>query len=435
MKFPARVIIPLLAAILLAGGVLGYAWWQLSATQEQLRMRMRTLVEEKQGTSSIAAREQEPADTGDRVLIHLRQGDLFVLQGDWTGAEKEYQASVDAGGGIAALRKLAQVQMQRREVAKVKGTIQELQRLGARSEDLLLLRVLVALRTGELAQAEQALANAPDSPQKHYSSALLAIVQGKHDNAKKNLQTVLSGWDPSLREYARTLQAAYDEFALFPESRPIHLTTLLARALAQVQECELALPLLGQVVAEQDDYRDAWTVLGYCELTTERTADALASFEKAYAIDPEKPEIQYFLGRTYMVLEQWKNAATFLQYAIVNGFEPKKEVRRRLAKESEKAQDLPLALEQLRALLTEPDADIATFTKAVTLSLQTDKKEDGYLFAQAAVQKWPTSGKAFELLGWSAADTNRTNEAKAALQKALQLDPSLKSARERLQKL
>lgn len=437
MKLSARVLTPILAAFLLTAAVLSYAWWQLNITQESLQRRVRALTEQQDqvAVSGSGTTTPEPVDGGDVILIHLRQGDLLALQGNWGGAEKEYQASVDAGGGISALRKLAQAQMQRREIEKVKATIQELRRLGAKSEDLLLLETLVDLRTGEMVKAEQILVAAADSPQKAYSMALMMIVRGRHDEAKQELQSALNGWDPALRAYARTLMAAYDEFALFPESKPLHLTTLLARALAQVQECELALPLLAQVVAEQDDYRDAWTVQGYCELTTERYPEALASFEKAYAIDPEKPEIQYFLGRTYMTLEQWKNASTFLQYALVNGFEPKKEARRRLGDVAEKIPDLPLALEQYRGLVTEPDADIAVFQKTVSLAIQTDKKEDAYQFAQSAVKKWPDMAQAQELLGWSAAETGRKDEAKAALEKALQLDPGLASARERLGKL
>ncbi len=435
MKFPARILIPVVAAILLAGGVLGYAWWQLSTVQQRLQEQVHTLTEREDAAISSGSgttMRDDPLDAGDVVLIHLRQGDLLGLQGDWAAAEKEYRISVSAGGGIPALRKLATAQMQRRDIPQVKETIRELRRLGARSEDLLLLDVIVALRTGELLQAQQVLAGAADSPQKHYGSALLAIIQEKHDLAKQELTSVMNGWDPALRAHARTLLAAYDEFALFPESRALHLTTLLARSLAQVQECELALPLLAGVVKEEDNYRDAWTVQGYCELTTERASEALASFEKAYAIDPEKPEIQYFLGRTYMVLRQWTNASTFLQYALVNGFEPKRELRRRLAEAAEQAQELSLALEQYRALIAEPDADLAIFEKTVTLAIAIGKKEDAYQFAQAAVKKWPDSGKAHELLGWSAAETDRKDEARTALEKALRLDPSLQSARERL---
>lgn len=438
MKVPARVFIPLIAAILLAGGVLGYALWQLSSVQQRLQERVRTLAEQDDATTlsgSGMTMRGDPLDSTDLVLIHLRQGDLLGLQGDWANAENEYRLSVDAGGGIPALRRLASAQMQRREISQVKDTISKLRRLGARGEDLMLLDVIVALRTGELTQAQQMLEIAQDSPQKHYGSALLAIIQDKHDLAKEELASVINGWDPVLRSYARTLLAAYDEFALFPESRAVHLTTLIARALAQVQECELALPLLVGIVKEEKYYRDAWTVQGYCELTTERVPEALSSFEKAYAIDPEKPEIQYFLGRTYMALKQWTNASTFLQYALANGFEPKKELRRRLADAAEQAQDLSLALEQYRALVAEPDADLATFGKTVALAITTEKKEDAYQFAQAAVNKWPDSGKSHELLGWSAAETGRKREAKIALEKAIQLDQTLEEARKRLEKL
>ncbi|MSR86963.1 tetratricopeptide repeat protein [Candidatus Peribacteria bacterium] len=437
MKASARLLIPMIAAVLLAGGVLGYAWWELNLTQETLRQRVQSLIghEDEKATGSGVSLGTEAFDSSDVVLVRLRQGDLLALQGDWAGAEKEYQVSYDAGGGVPALRKLASSQIQRREIDKVKISIQELRRLGVKGEDLLLLETIVALRTGELLRAEQMLAAAQDSPQKHYGQSLLSIIRGKHDDAQKELRATQAGWDPTLRSYARALQAAYDEFALFPESKPIHLTALLGRALAQVQECELALPLLAQVVTEQDDYRDAWTVQGYCELTTERVPEALSSFERAYAIDPEKPEIQYFLGRTYIALAQWKNAATFLQYALVNGFDPEKEVRSRLAVAAEKSDDIALALEQYRALIAEPDADITVFTRAVTLAIQSDKKEDAYQLASTAARKWPDMAKAQELLGWSAAETGRDGEARAALEKALKIDPNLKSARDRLNKL
>jgi Flp pilus assembly protein TadD len=124
-----------------------------------------------------------------------------------------------------------------------------------------------------------------------------------------------------------------------------------------------------------------------------------------------------------------------LQYALVNGFEPKKEVRRQLVFAAEKAGDMALALEQSKALIAEPDADLAAFERTVTLALAEKHPEDAYQVAQSAVKKWPESAKALELLGWSAAETDRTQEAREALEKALQLEPRLSSAREKLNKL
>ena len=432
MKRRLSIIIPLAAALLVAGTVWLLIWWQITRTSDVLRNRMAGTAG---GSDAAFMMPGNVEVSGDQVLIHLRQGDLQALQGDWGAAEKEYEASVAAGGGIPALRKLAQSQMQRRNTDGVKATINRLKREGAKEEDMLLLESLLQLRLGELAGAQKVLMEAVDSPQKHYGLALLAIVQSDHVAARNELAQVQAGWDPSLRSYARTLQAAYDESALFPQTKPIHLTTLLSRALAQTQECELALPLLAQVVKEQDDYRDAWIVQGYCQLISERFPDALASFEKAYNIDPEKPEVQYFLGRTYSALDEHDNAVTFLNYALQNGFEPRKEVRMRLAAEALAVNKNDLAFEQLDLLARESDVELPTVEKLIAVSIALGKKTEAEGYAVAATQRWPDSAKAFELLGWTQAENGKKDEAKASLEKALEIDPTLQSAKERLGKL
>ncbi len=432
MKLRLSLVLPLVCALLVAGGVWLLIWWQISHTSDRLRKNI-----SGGGTTADAAfaLPDDIGDEGDAVLIHLRQGDLQALQGDWAAAETEYRASVESGGGIPALRKLAQAEMQRRNFDGVKATIATLKREGAKEEDMLLLESLVLLRTGELTQAQTLLTGAVESPQKQYGLALLAIVQGDNETAKKDLAQVQTGWDPTLRAYARTLQAAYDEAALFPQTKPIHLTTLLARSLAQAQECELALPLLAPVVKEQDDYRDAWIVQGYCQLTTERFDEALASFEKAYNIDPEKPEIQYFLGRTYVALKDNANAATFLKYALENGFEPKKEARVRLAAAASAAGDTELAWEQYDQLARESDVDIKTVETLVALSLTIGKKQEAMGYAEAAVKRWPEEAKAYELLGWTQVENGDKETGKKNLEHALELDPDSAGAKDKLGKL
>ncbi len=432
MKKPSlRIAIPVLAAVLVTASVVAVVSWQLQATAERLRLS-------PMPPDAVAGPTDTPADTGaggDEVLLKLRQGDLAALAGEWKEAQTDYEGAVRLGGGIPALRKLAQAQMQRRDMDAVNATIEQLTQAGARSEDLLLLQVIVDLRTGELVKAKELLDAAADSPHKEYAEALLLLIQGKHPDARVKLAAVVAGWDPTLRAYAQTLQAAYEEFDQFPGGKPIHQTTLLARALAQVQECELALPLLAQVTGEQTDYRDAWIVQGYCELTTERFPESLASFERAYQIDPEKPEIQYFLGRAHGALGDHQDAVTFLQYALQNGFLPEKEVRSRLAQEALEAGNSALALEQYDALIGLPDADSSSVERAVTLAITLNKKEDAYAQAKAGVARWPDDAKVQEMLGWAAQETGRADEAKAALTRAVEIDPTLQSAKERLQKL
>lgn len=433
MKLPLRILLPILTALIIGGLVLMLVSWQLHAAASRVQRLSGDVTTPE--NIDLTTTGDLAAITGDQVLLQLRMGDVAALSGDWKEAETAYERAVDAGGGIPALRKLAQAQLQRREEDAARRTIELLQSAGAREEDLLLLKVVIALRTGELVEAESLLSTATDSPHREYGQALLALIQAKHEDAQAHLAAVIGGWDPVLRSYARTLQTAYDEYALFPSSAPIHLTTLLARALAEVQECELALPLLTPVVQEQADYRDAWMVQGYCELTTERTAQALASFEHAYSIDPEKPEIQYFLGRTYAALDDATNATTFLRYAVQNGFQPEKEARVRLADVLRTAHNDEEALEQYSAIVKLPDAEPRSIEDAVTLAVELGQTDRAYTEAFNAAARWNNDATVQHMLGWAALEAGKTDEAKAALEKALELDPGLQGAKEKLGKL
>lgn len=435
MSVKLRIIAPIACALLCAGALLGFLWWELEESAAILTKKP-TLQERPLPEVIVPLESSElPSDLRDEALRRLRQGDLFAINGDWTSAEEQYAMAVNAGGGVPALRKLAQAELQRRNIRGVRTTIQKLKRAGARKEDLLLLESIVELRTGELVKARTLLEGGTDSPQKHYGLALLSIVEGNHDAARAELAFVLEGWEPVLRSYARTLQAAYEEFALFPESPNIHLVTLLARALAQVQECELALPLLVQVTQEREDYRDAWIVQGYCELTTERPAQALTSFERAYNLDPEKPVIQYFLGRTYAALHDPTNALTFFQYALKNGFEPREEAGRQLAIAALEAGNIPLSIEHYAALAREGHTDISSFEKIVGTALLLDQKDAAFTAAEKAAELWPNDARAHDLLGWASIELGRMEEAKVSLEKALAIDPELESAKERMKSL
>lgn len=436
MKFPSRILAPVFLALVCAAGLVFLLWYQLEQSSIIIQNSAQA---EKSEPDTLIMRPgltvTSNVDPRDRALMHLRQGDLLALQGDWKEAQKEYELSVKQGGDLASLRKLAQAQLQRRDMDGLSATIRKMKSAGGKPEDLLLLESIVNLRTGELLKAQEILQTAADSPQKHYGLALLAIVQGSHDEAIAQLQQVSTGWEPVLRSYAKTLLAAYDEFNLFPESPAIHLITLLSRSLAQVQECELALPLLLQVTRQKDDYRDAWIIQGYCELTTERADQAIISLEQAYNIDPQKPEIQYFMGRAHAAVGDHRNAVTFLRYALANGFQPASEVRNYIAREALADGNGDLALEQYLALLNETNPGINAFEGYVVTALALGKINEAYDQAQNAVEEWPNEAKSHELLGLAAVEMQKPGEAMQAFTKALEINPFLEKSQAKLKEL
>lgn len=434
MTLSRSLAVPALLALAVAAAIGGVLFWQLDNARALLQ-RMNG----NDAASGAVVRTVSPlparVEHGDAALTALRAGDLLALRGDWREAETEYRAAVDAGGGLTALRKLAQAQLQRRDVDAARNTLRSMRSAGARDEDLVLLESIIGLRSGSLDEARRLLTDAAESPQKQYGLGLLAIVEGRHDDARAALSAVLAGWEPTLRGYAKALLGAYEEYDLFEDSPDTHRQTLLARALADVGECELALPLLSPVLARQDDYRDAWIVQGFCQLTTERPDEAKLSLERAYQIDPQKPEIQYFLARTFSKLGDHQAAVTYLRYAVENGFAPAAEAKRLLASEAFAAGDATLALQQLDDLTRADGAPVSAFADFVTAAIGVGQKEEAYARAQAAVAAHPENGEAHGLLGWAAAETNRKEEAKTELQKALDLDPTLRDARTRLDAL
>ncbi len=433
MKIPVRIIAPIALATVCAGLLMVFLWWQL--TQSTLMASGRTLQEFTLPGTGPALFSDTVVATQDLALLRLREGDLFALRGEWQDAEQAYAEAVQEGAGLPALRKLAQAQLQRRNMKGIRETLRNMKNAGARPEDIVLLEVIIHLRTGELVAARTLLESAEDSPQQHYGFALLALIQGNHEQAMQELTLTAEGWDPVLRSNARTLRAAYDEFALFPDGADAHLITLISRALAQVQECELALPLLVQVTSVKDDYRDAWIVQGYCELVTERTEQSLASLEHAYALDPQKPEIQYFLARAYAAMHEVQNAITFFEYALTNGFVPQAEVRRLIARYALEIGNAGLALDQYEALTDDPQASIEAYEGFVTAAASLGRPEEALVKAIEATKKWPEDAGAYSLLGTVAAQLGKTEDARIAFEKALEINPKFPGLQEQLDAL
>lgn len=363
------------------------------------------------------------------ALMQLKQGEIYELKGEWKQAQDRYEQSVASGGGSPALKKLAAIQLQRREFDAAAGTISKLKEENSDSADVILLEGILALRRGKPESAISIFNRQPDAPQSLYGLALAAIAQGDHEAAKTSLTKAAQSGEPVIRSYAGAILQAYNEFALFPDGQQIHLQTLLARSLAQVNECETALTLVAPVVALQPGYRDAWIVKGFCEFNTERTKEALSSLEQAYSLDPEKPEIQYFLARTHAALGDPQNAVTFLRYAVMNGFQPERDARELLADYALELGNTELALEQYKTIADGSDGDLPAYRRYIELAIgSANHALDALSEAKNALKKWPDDPTALMLAAKSALAAGLPDEAKNYIEKALKIDPVNKDA-------
>lgn len=427
VKIPVRMYLPALIAVLLGVVMGGLFLWQINSSVATIESSFRV---NRGGENFLekmmsgGRRDYPDSATQSQALMQLRQGEIFELKGEWRQAQAKYEESVLSGGGAPALKKLASIQLQRREYDAAAATIAELKQENPDSEDVMLLEGILSLRRGDTAKAVSIFNRQPDSPQSLYGLSLTTIIRGDHDTAKTELAKATASANPSIRNAAGILLQAYNEFSLFPEAQSVHLATLLARALAQVNECETALTLVSPVTLSDPRYRDAWIVKGFCEFTTERTREALSSLEQAYSLDPEKPEIQYFLARTHAALGDPQNAVTFLQYAILNGFIPERDARELLAEYARELGNTALALEQYKLIAESKTGDLAAYTRYVDLAVGTQNHTlDALALAKAALVKWPDDSAVLALAAKAALAAGLPADAEKYVQSALNIDP------------
>lgn len=431
VKIPPRIYVPLLLAAALGIAVGGLFLWQIHRSVATIEGSFNS----GNNTSFLqkilpgSPRTTPNSAMQSQALMELRQGEIFELKGEWKRAEDKYAESVNSGGGTPALKKLASIQLQRREYEGASKTIDALKQENKDSDDVMLLEGILALRKGDVPTAISIFNRKPDSPQSMYGLALTSIVKAEHDKAKLHLAKAGESADPAIRGIAAVILEAYNEFALFPEGRAEHLATLLARSLAQVNECEAALALTNPVVAAEPRYRDAWIVKGFCEFTTERTRDALTSLEQAYSLDPEKPEIQYFLARTHSALGDPQNAVTFLQYSIINGFQPERDARELLADYALELGNTALALEQYKLIANGKDGDLDAYKRYVDLAVgSANHGLDALALAKEALLKYPDDAAALTMAAKAALAAGLPADAQKYIEAALKIDPKYKDA-------
>jgi tetratricopeptide (TPR) repeat protein len=309
-------------------------------------------------------------------MASIRAGMIAESKGSIERAEQHYQDALKNGGGNDARVLLIHLLLKKNALNEAKKMIDEHDQSANENDEILFERGMLMMLMGDQKGAEKLFdSKSAMSSFARYGLIVLSIQKADHDKAKEQLKMMVANEkDITLKNRASLLLQAYEEFALFEHGESIHRDTLLARALAEVDECVIALPLLDSVVKQKDQYRDAWTVKGYCELMNGAPKNALASLEQAYGIDPTKPEIQYFLARTYFSLGDPQNAVTFLQYALANGFEPRRDAQTLLVEYAEELGNTDLALEQMEQLLKETGLSPEVLTKFESSSITSPER-------------------------------------------------------------
>lgn len=162
--------------------------------------------------------------------------------------------------------------------------------------------------------------------------------------------------DANTKAIALSLLNIYHTYDSNRDADVSYLWTLFAQKLGELGEYEISYYLAQKAIERNPDYRDAWIIKGYDELTLKDAESAELSLLKAYSLDPGNGHIQYLLGLTYFELNDAEKSTQFLLYS--KDSEPQYElvILEKLAENAIRMEDYALAAfyyESLHALAPE----------------------------------------------------------------------------------
>lgn len=270
--------------------------------------------------------------------------------------------------------------------------------------------------------------NKEDTGVKYYTGIILSLFKDP-EGAKKIFTEIATKENDPNRANAQKFVDVFTTFSYYKGGEQIFLETLLAKAMTEVKQYSAAIPLLYDVINQKNDYKDAWVVLGYAYLNTAKYQDATDALIQALKLDNEKPETLFFLGVSYSFIKETDKAIFYLEKAKSYGFAPKEEIDIRLGDlYTIKGEYKKSALLYEKIIASNPkNTDL--YTKAIWVNIE--KLQDtnkALVLAKKALYEKPSDATSFNLVGWALSSKGNFQDAKAYLEKALELDPKMSAA-------
>jgi tetratricopeptide (TPR) repeat protein len=294
------------------------------------------------------------------------------------------------------------------------------------NQEIITLRAHTLIRNTELQQAIIILAQT-QSPENSYLRALANIALNNFSNAENELNYLVSvSQNAPWKQNALNLLESIKESSLQPSGPLSYLQTLMAKTLNSIQEHELAIHMATQATEENPDYRDAWMLLGYANLSLQKYKEAEANLMNAYSLDPSKAEIQYFLAVAHNKLNNPHHSNTFLNYALKNNFYPQENIYELLAENAILKEDFEEANAYLNKRLQMSNTTVQDYIRPVWLQIEKrNNLKEARRLSQEAIKSFPNHALSTNLMAWVELASGNTDAAIRQLNQAQIMDPNL----------
>ena len=225
--------------------------------------------------------------------------------------------------------------------------------------------------------------------------------------------------DPYIKSVALAFLNLYQEYDRNLDADESYLWTLFAQKLGELKEYELANYLSQKAVGKKPEYRDAWIIKGYTELSMKKYPEAEESLLGAYKLDPGNTQIQYLLGLTYFELNNPELSNQYLLYANKNDSKYRNIILEKLAENAIKTEDYPLGIFYYETLLGKDNTNKNALSRLIWIYTEKQNNPDSALkYALTLTQAYPQDSNSYHLLSWIHSQLGELDKAVEALEKA-----------------
>ncbi len=294
-------------------------------------------------------------------------------------------------------------------------------------QEFLILLGEINMQKSKFTEAKRIFSSLPDGPAKNFYLGVLNAYFEDYDGAKELLGKIAN--NKEFGDQAQILLGAFDEFSLFPNGNPLHLRLLITKAFNDLHFFEMAIQSSKKIIKEREEYRDAWIILGHSYLSLERYDLAKNILRKALELDPTKPETAFFLGLAETAQEDFDSAITHLSMARENGFIPQAEVTKALAEAFLAGKFYDAARKEYEKLLDVRGAPVEKYIQPIRISLEfLDDPKTAQKMAKMAIENYPDSEVAKNLLAWALLEDGKLGEAREILEEIIAQNPNFAPA-------
>lgn len=364
---------------------------------------------------------------------YMALGNATLESQEFEKAIAHFVKAIEQDPSAEALFGLGQAYLGNNKPDSALESFRSAEKIQANSIDIQLGIVQALLDSREVEKAKELVwALDQEEARVQYYKALLLVLFREYEQAHEIFIVLAdqnSAASPSVRQKAEIFLDKYVIYSYYPDGETIFLQTMLAKAMTETGQYQAAIPLLFDIINAKSNYRDAWIILGYAYLSSDKIQDAIDALDKAKNLDPEKPETLFFLGIAYSLNQNIDTAVKFLEKAEELGYHPQEEIQTKLGDLYLIQEEYQKSSNSYEKAISLNKNDMGIFVRTIWINIDKLNKPDKALeIAEQAIASHPSQAMSFNLMGWAHVANDNFNEAEEYLNQAIAIYPQFDAA-------